>query len=62
MDRLECEGRNEGVIFVLEYLVGWPKMAGCCCVLRLSVCAWVEPRREGEILVRMFREDAGRFV
>lgn len=58
MDRLECEGRNEGLIFVLEYLVGRPKMAGCCCVLRLSVCAWVEPRREAGILVLASREDA----
>lgn len=49
---------KRGVIFVLEYLAGRPKMAGCCCVLRLSVCAWVEPRREGVILVLVFREDA----
>lgn len=58
MDSLECGGRNEGLIFVLEYLAVSPKMAGCCCVLRLSVCAWVEPRREGVILVPVFREDA----
>lgn len=58
MDRLECGGRNEGLIFVFEYLAVRPKMAGCCCVLRLSVCAWVEPRREGVILVPVFREDA----
>lgn len=56
--KTRIRGEKRGVIFVLEYLAGWPKMAGCCCVLRLSVCAWVEPRREGVILVLLFREDA----
>lgn len=62
MDRLECEGGTEGVgdicPRVLKYLVGNPKLAGCCCVLRLTVCSWVEPRREGVILVLLIREDA----
>lgn len=46
------------MIFVLEFLLDEPKMAGCCCVLSFECLRLGRGRREGVILVLRFREDA----